>query len=158
MKHFTWLLAGALALALAVPAMAGEGHKCDQSVEQCLAYYAKKLENYGWVGIELDKNDDTGVMTVTVVVEESPAVKAGFKKGDILIALNGVELSEENKEKLKAAKGDWVPGAMVTYTVERQGKNKDLQVTLGELPRDVMAQWIGNHMLEAHMEFAVSSK
>ena len=156
MKSLTWLLAGALAFVLAVPAMAGEGHQCEQSADQCLAYFAKKLENYGWVGIELDENEDTGVMTVTAVVEDSPALTAGFKVGDILYALNGVELNEANKEKLKVAKGDWVPGAMVTYTVKRGGEKKDLQVTLGELPRDVMAQWIGNHMLEAHMQVAAT--
>ena len=156
MKSFTWLLAGALAVVLAAPAMAGEGHACDQSADQCLAYYAKKFKNYGWVGIELDENKETGAMTVTTVIEDSPALKAGFMKGDILFALNGVELSEKNKEKLKAAKGDWVPGAVAVYTVKRDGNSKDLEVTLGKLPRDVMAQWIGNHMVESHMQVAAT--
>jgi predicted metalloprotease with PDZ domain len=158
MKYSAWLLAGVLALGLALPAMAGEGHQCEQSAEQCLAYYGKEFPNRGWVGIELDQNEETGVMTVSNVIEKSPAMTAGFKKGDILFALNGVELGEENKEKLKAAKGDWVPGAMVTYTVKREGTSEDLKVTLGEMPRDVMAQMIGNHMLDSHMEVAVAAQ
>ena len=42
------------------------------------------------------------------------------------------------------------------FTVMRDGQKKDLEVTLGELPRDVMAQWIGNHMLESHMQVAAT--
>jgi S1-C subfamily serine protease len=134
--------------------MAGEGGECEQSAEACLAYFANKADSYGWVGIELDRNEETGVMMVSRVVEESPAVKAGFKEGDVLFALNGVELSDENKEKLKAAKGDWTPGTEVTYTIKRKGKSKELSVTLAEVPRDVLAQWVGNHMLDSHAELA----
>lgn len=156
MKRFSWLLVAVLALVLAAPAMAGEGYgkKCKQSAEACLVYYSEKLDSYGWVGIELDRDEETGVMTVTQVIEDSPAMKSGLKKGDILFALNGVHLNEENKEKLKTAKGDWAPGNEVAYTVKRNDKKVKVALTLGEMPRDVLAQMIGNHMLSSHMELA----
>ena len=154
MKRISWLLAGVFALVLAVPAFAGGDEACEQSTEACLAYFAKKADNYGWVGIELDRNEESGVMTISKVVEESPAMKGGFKSGDILIALNGVELSEDNKAELKEAKGDWSPGQEVTYTIKREGKKTDVMITLAQVPNDVLAQWVGSHMVESHMEVA----
>lgn len=156
MKRFSWLLAAVLAPGLAGPAVAGEGHsgKCEQSAEACLTYFSEKFESYGWVGIELDRDEETGVMTVTRVIEDSPAMASGLEKGDILLTLNGVRLNDENKEKLEAAKGDWAPGNEVTYTVKRNRKKMKLALTLSEVPHDVLAQWVGNHMLNAHMELA----
>lgn len=163
MKRITWLLAGVLALGLSVPAMAGEGHAkkdgeaysaCEQSAEACIAYFAKKADNHGWVGIELDRDEESGVLTITRVVEESPAAEGGFKTGDVLFALNGVELNDDNKEALKEAKGEWAPGQEVAYTVKRKNEDVMLDIVLAEVPQDVLAQWVGNHMIESHMEVA----
>jgi C-terminal processing protease CtpA/Prc len=159
MKRITWLLAGVVALGLSVPAMAGgdkhgEYAACEQSAEACLAYFSDKADNYGWVGIELDMDEESGVMTITRVVEESPAAKGGFKAGDVLFALNGVELSDDNKEALKEAKGKWAPGQEVAYTVKRENEDVMVDIVLAEVPKDVLAQWIGNHMLDSHMEVA----
>ena len=44
------------------------------------------------------------------------------------------------------------PGKTVTYTVVRNGSEKDLKVELGSIPETVMAQWIGQHMLTAHVD------
>jgi S1-C subfamily serine protease len=133
---------------VAVPAFAGEGHKCTASTQECLNKMAAKLKNKGWVGIELDKNKDTGTLTVTRVVPGSPAEQAGFRQGDMLLALNGVDMYSSDKKALHGAKKAFKPGAQVTYTVERAGSKRDLDVTLGTVPDDVLAQWVGGHMLE----------
>ena len=145
---------GAAALALlvpATPAIGGDHKKCDQPAEECLNAYAKNLEGRGWVGIEMDTNED-GTMQIVRVVPDSPAESAGFEAGDVLVSFNGVAYKEENKKALKEATKAMTPGKTVTYTVVRNGGKKDLTVELGTIPETVMAQWIGQHMLTAHVD------
>jgi S1-C subfamily serine protease len=118
---------------------------------------AKNFKNRGWVGIEMDDKGGMDKMVVTKVIEGSPAEKAGFKPGDTLVAVNGVAFSEDNKKALKDIQYSMKPGADFTYTVTRKGSKVDLNVELGTLPDNVMAQWIGGHMMD-HAELQVASK
>jgi len=161
-------------LALAPIAMAGEGKdcagkdaaaakdmhaakKCTYNTQECLDHMAAKLQSSGWVGIELDK-DDSGVMTVQRVVPGSPAEQAGFQVGDVLFALNGIEINDKNETALKTAKKDWKPGQNVSYTLKRDGKPVNANLTLGVMPADVLAKFIGEHMLEHASTEVVASK
>ncbi|HKY31510.1 MAG TPA: PDZ domain-containing protein [Candidatus Polarisedimenticolia bacterium] len=145
-------LAVAAVLAIAPAAMAGGDHyKCTKATQACLDMMAHDMKNSGWVGIELDKSED-GKMLVKKVVSGSPAESAGFKEGDVLVALQGLKFADEsNKEALKAAKKAMAPGKEITYTVLRAGAEKKLTATLAPVPQEVLAQWIGNHML-AHAD------
>lgn len=156
MRKVAWILV--LALALVLPAAAGEKHDCTASTQDCLNKMAAKIKNKGWVGIEYDKNDDGTKLTLTEVVPGSPAEKAGLKKGDVLLAMNGIAFGEKYKEKAKKAKTDWKPGASVTYTVARGGHKKDVSVTLGKVPEAVMAEWVGKHLLHQHATIEVAKK
>lgn len=159
MKTRSLLLAAALALGFTAPALAGGEHaKCEMSAEECLAYYAKKAENYGWVGIELDDTELKGAtyMMVKKVVPESPASQAGFRVKDVLFAMNGVELVDANKEKIKETRGEWLPGQHVKYTLRRGNKDVIVNLTLGQMPREVLAQIVGEHMLEMHSQLAAN--
>lgn len=93
-------------------------------------------------------------MVVKRVVPGSPAEAAGMKPGDALVALNGTPLGEKSEAAKKAAQKAMVPGGKVTYTVLRDGKERPVEVTLGKLPREVLAQWVGAHMLESHVRSA----
>jgi C-terminal processing protease CtpA/Prc len=149
----------ALAAVLALPVLAGDHGKCKASTQDCLNKMAAKLKSSGFVGVELDKNEETGALTVTRVVPGSPAEDAGIKTGDQLYALNGVVIADENYEngKLDKARQEWSPGQDVTYTIKRGGYDKEVQLTLAPMPADVMAAWIGNHMLD-HASASVAAK
>lgn len=152
------MLASVLALGMAMPALAGSYEKkCTMSTQDCLDMMAAKLKNRGWVGIEMDQDEKSGVLTVVRVVPESPAEKAGFQKGDVLKALNGIPMDEKNEEKMKSNSEKMVPGAKVTYTVDRAGKDASLEVELGKLPEEVLAQWVGGHMVE-HAKVEIAQK
>jgi predicted metalloprotease with PDZ domain len=125
-------------------------HKCEATTQACLDEMSAHFRERGWVGIELEKNMTTGAMVVSTVEPNSPAQTAGFRPGDALLALNGVRLDQENKEKVYSAKEKMTIGTTVTYTVERDGQKRDLEVTLGQIPDAVLAKWIGRHMLEGH--------
>jgi predicted metalloprotease with PDZ domain len=138
----------AAVLAIAAPAWAGSGEKCSAAnAQDCLSHYSA-MRTKGWVGLDLDKANKEA-MVVTGVTAGSPAAKAGFKTGDILVALNGAKFSDY--EAVKAAKGAWTPGAKVSYTVKRGSSEKQLEVTLAKMPEEVFARMIGAHMIEEHM-------
>ena len=147
----------AMFLGVSLIAVAGEKTHCTKQAGDCAKGMAEKLANAGWLGIETDKSD-TGVVTVKAVTAGSPAQAAGFQAGDVLVAINGVEISDANKEALKAAKKSLVAGGEGSYTVLRQGAKKNLTAKLAAPPRTVLAQWIGEHMLEGHVGTQVAAK
>src|SRR5688572_8149248 len=146
MKKLTLLLATAL-LVVAVPAFAGTGEKCSADAQICLNHHAA-MKDKGWMGLEYDKTDPTAVK-VKAVTAGSPAAKAGFQVGDILVAMNGASMTD--KEALKKAKGEWKIGQSVTYTIKRKAAEKQLAVTLAPMPENVFASMVGLHMLENHI-------
>ncbi|HVE87410.1 MAG TPA: PDZ domain-containing protein [Myxococcales bacterium] len=152
-------MVAALALMIIVrPALAGDKYSCKAEAQACLDEMTAKLKNRGWVGIEMDVDEKTHLMSVKRVVEDSPAQAAGLKSGDVLVALNGVKLTEENEIQLSKAKETMVPGVTVTYTISRAGKDQQVPVKLGELPPQVLYQWIGQHMLEHHARVQLAAK
>ena len=150
MKKANLMLSLAAIVLLSVPAFAGEGYeKCSAGTQECLDKMAEKMSGRGWVGVELEKDEDTGAMTVTRVVPGSPAEDSGLQAGDKLVALNGFAFGDEsNHEQLQAAWKSMTPGKEIAYTVNRHGHDKKVSITLVKVPEDVMASWIGSHMLE----------
>jgi C-terminal processing protease CtpA/Prc len=164
MRHATILVAPLAMFALASNVLAGgaecqktaaahatSAKHCTASKEECAKYMAD-AKNRGWVGIEYDSTED-GSMVVSKVVTGSPADKAGLKAGDVLFALNGVDLTEKNKDKLKAAKASMKPGSVVTYSIKRAGATEDVAVKLGTMPDDIYQAMVTDHMKE-HVDVA----
>jgi S1-C subfamily serine protease len=148
----------ALSVVLSSAAVAGEYSKCTMSTQDCLDKMVSSFREHGWVGIEMEVDDETGVRTITRVVPNSPAEKGGFQTGDVLVALNGIRFGKENEEMLMKVRAKQMrPGKEVTYTVARAGYERQIPVTLATAPPDVLASWIGRHMLE-HVSKEVAKK
>jgi C-terminal processing protease CtpA/Prc len=156
-RQWIWLLV--LAVAAGAPLFAGgDSKKCSEDTQTCLNHMVAKLQARGWVGIELDTHaKSAGKLVVTEVEPDSPAMRAGIKPGDVLLAMNGIEFGDEaNKKKLHKVKKSMAVGDQVTYTVQRKGKTKDVAVTLGKIPDEIIAKWVGGHMME-HAVIEVAS-
>ncbi|HEX3530717.1 MAG TPA: PDZ domain-containing protein [Thermoanaerobaculia bacterium] len=129
MKKTVTLLALALTLALSAAVWAG-GEQCDHAAHNAKTAAAA----HGWLGIETDK-----AHTVVAVAAGSPAEKAGFRKGDVVLALNGVSMNDT--AKAKEAHDHCNIGKTVTYTIQRGGAQQTLTATLAAAPAgDKMAQ------------------
>ena len=153
-----WAKVVAVVMLATVPVLfAGHDGKCSYSTQECLDHMAAKMKTGGWVGVELERNDETGELKVVKVVPGSPAEGAGIQPGDQLHALNGVTINDKNEEALMKAKKDWKPGQNVNYTIKRNGQEKQIALTLGSMPADVLAKFIGTHMLE-HASAEVAAK
>jgi serine protease Do len=86
---------------------------------------------------QFDMKDTKGAL-VSEVTPNSPAAKAGIKSGDVIVEFNGKPV--QDSRHLKLAVGTTSPGTKAPLKVLRDGKEKELNVTLKELPGDQLAK------------------
>ncbi|MBI4488416.1 MAG: DegQ family serine endoprotease [Deltaproteobacteria bacterium] len=112
----------------------------------------------GWLGIRaqevtpqlaasLGLSRSSGVMAlVTEVSENSPAVEAGIKPGDIILEFNGKPLPKS--QDLRSLVADTSPGQRVTLKISREKSERNMTVRIGELPdeREVISQSEGKEL------------
>jgi S1-C subfamily serine protease len=134
-----------LVLFAGIPALAGEGHKCKAGTQDCLNKMAADMENKGLIGVDGEWDEKAGGFWVMSYIEGTHAQQAGVEINDLLVAINGIALSDE--AKTRADRGNRTPGSEVSLTVLRDGKKKKMKVTLTALTDEQMARYIGGHML-----------
>lgn len=102
----------------------------------------------GWLGVVIQRmspdlaksfglEENTGAL-IAEVVEDSPAQKAGIKRGDVITKFNGTEIKTMDvlPRRVAATK----PGKKATVTILRDGKKKSLKVTIGTLEEEKLAK------------------
>jgi serine protease Do len=114
-----------------------------KSIEQQLRKGGKVTR--GWLGIliqdvseELAKSFGhkmSGGALISEVTENSPAKKSGLLQGDIVIAIDGVPVTDVADLRNKIAMVP--PNTNLPLRIIRDGKEKDLVVTVGEQPADM---------------------
>ncbi len=82
----------------------------------------------GWIGILSAGMCKRKRAVVEEVVDGSPAQKAGLKKGDMVVACDGIEL--QNGVELKRMISKFQKGTSIRLKVLRQGKERELELTV----------------------------
>ena len=82
------------------------------------------------IAASLGLKEVRGVL-VAAVSSKSAAERAGLQRGDVITALNGEPVTDSNSFRNRIA--STTPGAEVTLTVNRNGREQQLRATLGEL-------------------------
>jgi Do/DeqQ family serine protease len=72
-----------------------------------------------------------GGALVSSIQDNGPAAAAGVAQGDVILRVNGAAVSDSND--LRNQIGSLAPGASVTLDLVRDGRERQVQVTLGEL-------------------------
>lgn len=80
---------------------------------------------------------------ITQVIKDSPAEKAGLKKDDVIIRLDGENIT--SVRKLNRLVAEIAPDQSVRVTVSRSGSEQELTATIGKRNNTSMAQgsWSG---------------
>ena len=96
----------------------------------------------GWIGVQIQPvtpeiADSLGLKKAegALVAEpqpDGPAAKAGIKSGDVITAVNGTPVKDARE--LARTIGGFAPGNAVKINVLSNGKDKTLDLTLGQLP------------------------
>ncbi len=76
--------------------------------------------------------EQAGGALVGDVSPDTPAARAGLKKGDVILKLNGEPVDSRNQLTLHVSQTP--PGTTVKLGIWRDGKSQDVNITLGELP------------------------
>jgi carboxyl-terminal processing protease len=151
MKRTVYVVVPLLLLAVGVPLVlaSGEPGRCTATAQECLDSMVKTYRHRGWIGVEL--TNESGLLTITRVVPDSPAEASGLEPGDVLFAVSGVEYIKANNDKLGEIRKEMTPGKVFTFTILKHGEDRqDVDIKLGKFPDDILAQVIGQHMLEQH--------
>jgi membrane-associated protease RseP (regulator of RpoE activity) len=95
---------------------------------------------------------EVGGALVTQVVEGSPADRAGIQPGDLILAVDGVRMEEE--DTLIRVIRRHRPGDRVEITLWSRGRERTITVRLGEHPEEKQAAYLGVYyqMLPMGME------
>ena len=86
---------------------------------------------HAYMGVRIGTAPDGGAK-IGLVVPDSPAAKAGLKKGDVIKSYNGKRVL--NADALTAFVTQSRVGESVTLTIRRSGTTKHLTLTLGVQP------------------------
>jgi Do/DeqQ family serine protease len=81
------------------------------------------------IAARLGLSEVRGVL-VRQIEERSPAERAGLRQGDVILTFNGIPVSDGNSLRNQVASTQ--PGTEVTLTIFRDGREQQVQVTLGE--------------------------
>src|ERR1700723_2001280 len=76
--------------------------------------------------------EQAGGALVGDVSPKTPASRAGLKKGDVILKLNGEPVDSRNQLTLRVSQTP--PETPVKLTIWRDGKSQDISIKLGELP------------------------
>lgn len=101
----------------------------------------------GWLGVSIqDLTDDmaeaqglshSNGAIVAEIVEGSPALSAGLKRGDIIVELNGAPVTDSTG--LTRSVGSLLAGSRNTFVVLRDGARRTFTVTVAERPDDPLS-------------------
>ena len=88
----------------------------------------RPVKGSGFLGFASTYTDDG--LLVGEVLKDGPADKAGVKAGDIILKMDGEEISD--KETFKAIISEQASGYKMTLVILRDGEEKIIEVTLGK--------------------------
>lgn len=81
---------------------------------------------YGGLGVEVLMVD--GFLRVIAPIDDSPASRAGIKSGDIILAIDGVEIQPNDLNAVEHLRGP--VGSAVKLSIDRESENEPLIVNL----------------------------
>ena len=121
--------------------------------EETKALYESTNGEFSGIGATMSQSLDSGEITVSNVYEDSPADKAGMKKGDVIYEVDGRSVSGQDLETVVS----WIKGEQgtdVTLCVLRDGEEVELTAT-----RDIIeVQTVSSEMKDGQIGYIAVSE
>jgi serine protease Do len=128
----------------AVAAMAAAGF-AQSSAPRAHSAISRIVTRSGWLGVGLGEVTPERARTlnlkeargveITHVDDNSPAVTAGLKEGDVVLEVNGQKV--DGREDFARMIGESSPGSRVTMTIWRSGSKQGASATLAARPANL---------------------
>ena|SRR6266581_3474384 len=96
-----------------------------------LAVFATTAEAKGYLGVQIRMDPDGKGVLIMEIHPGSPAAKGGLKSQDIIRKIDGTE--PPSLAEFAEMVGLKQPGLEVTLDILRDGKEKKVKVTIGEM-------------------------
>jgi serine protease Do len=124
----------------------------------------------GWLGVSVQELDvqlsrhfkldrENGVLVVGVA-DSSPAGKAGLKRGDIIIAIDGHEVKK--KSDFRGRMASYTVSSSIRFSILRDGKVKKVRARVTAIPKSYVKEftrhWLGLLVQENSERFARSNR
>ena len=110
---------------------------------------------YSGIGAVMSQDLETGVITLIRVYEDSPAMKAGLKDGDILYKVEDMEVTGKDlSEIVSHIKGE--KGTEVRLTVYREGQEDEIVVTA--IRDEIEIETVSHKMLDGNIGYIAISE
>ncbi|WP_375203658.1 Do family serine endopeptidase [Hyphococcus sp.] len=127
---------GSVGIGFAIPARVAK-----ETVAQLIA---NGSVTRGWLGIQLQEVtteiaaaiglDKKGGVLVADVIDGTPAQKAGLEDGDVILGIADADVASANELSRRVA--SYAPGEKVDLKIQRNGKIRNIKVTLGQRDAD----------------------
>lgn len=98
------------------------------TADEMAEYSADTLGEYVGIGVYITKNTETNQIVIYGTIKDSPAEKAGLQANDILIEVNGEEVSGDNYSDI-TTKIKGKEGTKVKLKVQRGEEEKEFEIT-----------------------------
>ena len=128
----------ALALAVALPASACDGHSKSSATTASADHCSGMSHSTAWAGAWMQRSNG-GALTVVAVAEGSPAAKSGLRAGDVVLAVNGKSVAEASHACTYGTA--CTVGSSFAYTVQRGKSTKTVKVKLEKMPADATSRF-----------------
>ncbi len=121
----------------------------------------KKLEEslegtYRGIGIEYMTNNETNVSTISAITPNSPASSSGLAVGDILKAVDGIDITQKGSEEVKNMIRNTTNDS-ISLTVDRNGERLTFTIKLDDvLDKNINYSMLDNNI--GYIEMKIFSK
>jgi hypothetical protein len=123
------------------------GEPCTESVEVCVPYWRGILEKRGSIQIVLnvDQAEEGAREELVTIISVTPGGagdRAGYRVGDRVLAINGVELGPHPEPALDRLLAKQKIGETVVHRVKRDGQELELSAVAVEPSPSATNQWL----------------
>ena len=129
-----------LFLIMFLPCLTTSVQAGDDAFTDCAEQMTRHFSQKGWVGITPEYSED-GAILVEHVFADSPAEKAGVRKGDLVRGINGQDRASapvrfmEQYDSLR-------PNQVTVFDLEREGSRLSVSIHVVAIPESVLEDWI----------------